>query len=88
MPQQIGIIQRRYDPPRSSAQGWSGCPAWIGISVQLPSESLSSMRRNRCPASVGICKSQISSAADMLADLYENDDELTSFTSLDGDGFA
>jgi hypothetical protein len=35
-----------------------------------------------------ILESQISSAADMLVELYENDDELTAFTSLDGDEFA
>lgn len=35
-----------------------------------------------------ILENQISSAADMLVDLYENDDELTAFTSLDGDEFA
>ena len=31
---------------------------------------------------------QISSAAEMLVDVYENDDKLTAFTSLDGDDFA
>ena len=31
---------------------------------------------------------KISEAAESLADMYENDQELTTFTSLDGDDFA
>ena len=31
---------------------------------------------------------KISEAAESLADMYENDQELTAFTSLDGDDFA
>jgi hypothetical protein len=35
-----------------------------------------------------ILERQISSAAEMLVDVYENDGELTAFTSLDGDEFV
>lgn len=42
---------RRRRPWRPSPQG---CPGSIGITVRLPSESVSALPRNRCPLSVGI----------------------------------
>lgn len=66
MPQSFGIIQRRFELPRPSGYPWhrvstmarNRCPAWIGITVQHPSESVSTMDRNQCPACVGLCNAE------------------------------
>jgi hypothetical protein len=62
---------------------------WAVSTAEARGISLSAFVRQSLEAEKErILESQISSAADLLVDLYENDDELTAFTSLDGDGFS
>ncbi|MGD8849283.1 MAG: hypothetical protein PVF18_06140 [Anaerolineales bacterium] len=62
---------------------------WAASTAEARGISLSAFVRQSLEAEKErILESQISSAADLLVDLYENDDELTAFTSLDGDGFS
>lgn len=62
---------------------------WAASAAEARGISLSAFVRQSLEAEKErILESQISSAADLLVDLYENDDELTAFTSLDGDEFS
>jgi hypothetical protein len=62
---------------------------WAASTAEARGISLSAFVRQSLEAEKErILESQISSAADLLVDLYENDDELTAFTSLDGDEFS
>ena len=62
---------------------------WAASTAESRGISLSAFIRQSLEAEKErILESQISSAADLLVDLYENDDELTAFTSLDGDEFS
>lgn len=62
---------------------------WATTAAKSRGLSLSAFIRQSLEAEKErILENQISFAADTLVDLYENDDELTSFTSIDGDEFA
>ncbi len=61
---------------------------WATEAAQFRGISLSALIRQSLEAEKErIRESQISSAAEKLVDLYENDDELTAFTSIDGEEF-
>ena len=62
---------------------------WAASTAEVRGISLSAFVRQSLEAEKErILESQISSAADLLVDLYKNDEELTVFTSLDGDEFS
>ena len=62
---------------------------WASSTAEARGISLSAFVRQSLEAEKErILESEISSAADLLAGLYENNDELTAFTSLDGEEFS
>lgn len=62
---------------------------WAASAAESRGISLSALVRNSLEAErERELERQISQAAESLAKMYEEDDELTAFTALDGDEFA
>jgi hypothetical protein len=62
---------------------------WATSTAEARGISLSALVRQSLEAEKDrVLEREITSAADALVDLYESDDELTAFTSIDADGFA
>jgi post-segregation antitoxin (ccd killing protein) len=62
---------------------------WAASTAESRGMSLSALVRDSLQAEKErSLERQITQAADSLANMYENDHELTAFTALDGDEFA
>ena len=66
----LPVIGSSTAPPNAPPQG---CPGSIGITVRLPSESVSTLRRNHCPSCVGIRRQDASRPLSRMCYLPEGE---------------